>query len=130
MLSVKHLLGIKELTVNDIEQIFKTADNFKQVLQRQIYVSKEISEKLLWRFSGQPQKSQTPTDILTDREFEILQLVGSGKSPKEIAQQLHISGKTVAVHSANVRHKLKLQSTAQMIRFAVQSENLKALAST
>jgi len=102
----------------------------RQVLQRQIYVSKEISEKLLWRFSGQPQKSQTPTDILTDREFEILQLVGSGKSPKEIAQQLHISGKTVAVHSANVRHKLKLQSTAQMIRFAVQSENLKALAST
>ena len=36
MLSVKHLLGIKELTVTDIEQIFKTADNFKQVLQRQI----------------------------------------------------------------------------------------------
>ncbi len=64
-------------------------------------------------------------EILTDREFEILQSIGEGKSPKEIARQLHISGKTVAVHSANIREKLKLNSTAQLIRFAVQSEVLK-----
>lgn len=97
----------------------------RQVLGNNLYVSKEISEKLLRRFSGQPSKIQSPMEILTDREFEILQSIGEGKSPKEIAQQLHISGKTVAVHSANIREKLKLNSTAQLIRFAVQSEVLK-----
>lgn len=97
----------------------------RQVLDNNLYVSREISEKLLRRFSGQPAKIQSPMEILTDREFEILQAIGEGKSPKEIAQQLHISGKTVAVHSANIREKLKLNSTAQLIRFAVQSEGLK-----
>jgi DNA-binding CsgD family transcriptional regulator len=62
-------------------------------------------------------------EILTDREFEIFQLIGGGKSPKEIAQQLHLSAKTVAVHKANIRQKLNLKSTAQLIRFAIQLEN-------
>jgi DNA-binding NarL/FixJ family response regulator len=97
----------------------------RQVLGNNLYVSREISEKLLRRFSGQPTKIQSPMEILTDREFEILQSIGEGKSPKEIARQLHISGKTVAVHSANIREKLNLSSTAQLIRFAVQSEGLK-----
>ena len=61
-------------------------------------------------------------EILTDREFEIFQLLGEGKSAKEIAWQLTSTGKTVAVHSANIRQKLNLRSTAQLIRFAVQSE--------
>ena len=100
----------------------------RQVLGNHLYMSKEVSEKLLRRFSGQPIKIQSPAEILTDREFEILQLIGEGKSPKEIARQLHISGKTVAVHSANIRQKLNLKSTAQLIRFAVQSEGFKDLA--
>lgn len=101
----------------------------RQVLANQVYLSKEVSEKLLRRFSGQPIKIQSPVEILTDREFEILELIGQGKSPKEIARQLHISGKTVAVHSANIRQKLNLKTTAQLIRFAVQSEGFKTPAS-
>jgi DNA-binding NarL/FixJ family response regulator len=97
----------------------------RQVIGRNLYVSKEVSEKLLRRFSGQAAKFQSPMETLTDREFEVLQSIGEGKSPKEIARQLHISGKTVAVHSANIRGKLNLSSTAQLIRFAIQSENLK-----
>ena len=100
----------------------------RQVLSNHLYMSKEVSEKLLRRFSGQPMKIQSSVEILTDREFEILQLIGEGKSPKEIARQLHISGKTVAVHNANIRQKLNLKSTAQLIRFAVQSESFKSLA--
>ena len=99
----------------------------RQVLGNHLYMSKEVSEKLLRRFSGQPMKIQSSVEILTDREFEILQLIGEGKSPKEISRQLHISGKTVAVHNANIRQKLNLKSTAQLIRFAVQSESFKSL---
>jgi DNA-binding NarL/FixJ family response regulator len=98
----------------------------RQVLGSSLYVSQEVSEHLLRRFSGQTSKVQSPMEILTDREFEILGLIGEGKSPKEIARQLHISGKTVAVHSANIRQKLNLKSTARLIRFAIQSEALKS----
>lgn len=96
----------------------------RQVLDNQVYVSKEVSESLLRRFSGRPQLNRSPMEILTDREFGVFQLIGEGKSPTDIARQLHLSVKTVAVHNANIREKLKLKSTAQLIRFAVQSENL------
>ena len=95
----------------------------RQVLDNRVYVSKEMSESLLRRFSGKPRENQSQMEILTDREFEIFKLIGEGKSPKEIAGQLHLSGKTVAVHGANIRKKLNLKSTAMLIRFAVQSEN-------
>jgi len=98
----------------------------RQVLANHVYVSRELSENLLRRFSGKPLASRTPMDLLTDREFEIFQLIGEGKSAKDISRQLHVSAKTVAVHNANIRNKLNLKSTAQLIRFAVQSEELKA----
>jgi len=98
----------------------------RQVLGNNLYVSNEVSNKLLRRFSGQTTKAQSPMEILTDREFEVMELIGEGKSAKEIARQLHISAKTVAVHSANIRQKLNLKSTAHVIRFAVQSEGFNA----
>jgi len=100
----------------------------RQVLDNRVYVSKEVSESLLRRFSGKPQANKTLMGVLTDREFEIFRFIGAGKSPKDIAWQLHITCKTVAVHSANIRRKLNLHSTAQLIRFAVQSEGDKTQA--
>ena len=95
----------------------------RQVLDNHVYVSREMSESLLQRFSGKPQANRSPMEILTDREFEIFQAIGAGQSPKDIAHQLHLSVKTIAVHNANIREKLKLKSTAHMIRFAVQWEH-------
>jgi DNA-binding NarL/FixJ family response regulator len=61
----------------------------RQVFSNQIYVSKEVSESVLRRFSGQKQENRSPMEILTDREFEIFQLLGKGGAAKEISQQLH-----------------------------------------
>ncbi len=94
----------------------------RQVLGGHVYLSREASERLLQRFTGKPLAGQSPMELLTDREFEIFQLIGGGKTPKEIARQLHLSAKTVAVHYANIRQKFNLKSTAQLIRFAVQVE--------
>jgi DNA-binding NarL/FixJ family response regulator len=94
----------------------------RMVLDGHIYVSKEVSEEVLRRFSGQPRENGSPIEILTDREFEIFQLLGKGAAAKEIAGQLHVSAKTVAVHNANIRKKLNLHNTSQLIRFAVQWE--------
>ena len=95
----------------------------RMVLAGRIYVSQEMSESVLQRFSGRSPMAQSPMQILTDREFEIFQLFGEGRTGKEIARQLQLSDKTVAVHSANIRQKLRLKTTAQLIRLAVQSED-------
>ena len=94
------------------------------VLAGHIYVSRTISESVLKRLSAGSSKTPLPVKILTDREFEIFQLMGEGRSPKEIAHQLHLSARTVAVHNANIRQKLKVRTTAQLIRMAVQMDDL------
>ena len=57
---------------------------------------------------------------LTDREFEVFQLIGQGKSTKEIAAGLHLSAKTVEVHRINIKQKLNLKSAPELIRYAVR----------
>ena len=97
----------------------------RQVLNKGVYVSKEMSESLLRRFSTQTRLHVSPTEALTDREFEIMHLFGEARTPREIAHRLHLSPKTVAVHAANIRRKLNLKTTSQMVRYAVQWESLR-----
>jgi DNA-binding NarL/FixJ family response regulator len=97
----------------------------RQVLDNGVYVSKEVSQKLLHRLSRKPEANESPMSILTDREFEVFQWIGQCKSHKEIARQLHITSQTVTVHCANIRQKLNLPTSAQLVRFAVQSEAIK-----
>jgi DNA-binding NarL/FixJ family response regulator len=97
----------------------------RQVRDRHIYVSKQVSESLLRRISLQSREEVSPVSLLTDREFEIMRMMGAGKAPSEIARQLHLSPKTIAVHTSNVRRKLNLKTTAQLIRFSVQWEDLR-----
>ena len=60
------------------------------------------------------------TDSLTDRELEILELIGKGQEVKGIARDLHLSPKTVEAHRARIKEKLKLGNARQVARFAVQ----------
>ncbi len=93
----------------------------RQVLSGRVYVSEKMSAKLLESFSVQsPQGGQSTMKKLTDREFEVLELLGGGKATREIAQQLHLSVKTVEVHRANIKRKLELKTAPELIRYAVQ----------
>ncbi|MEO6876733.1 MAG: LuxR C-terminal-related transcriptional regulator, partial [Opitutaceae bacterium] len=53
-------------------------------------------------------------------EFEIFQLIGQGRSTRDIAQQLHLSPKTVDVHRSNLRQKLELKDVTALVRHAVR----------
>jgi DNA-binding NarL/FixJ family response regulator len=93
----------------------------RQVLNGQIYVSGKMSEKILEIFSKHRSDSHdSPATHLSDREFEVFQLIGGGKGTREIAEKLHLSVKTVEVHRANIKKKLKLKSATELIRQAVQ----------
>ncbi len=61
----------------------------------------------------------TPIESLTDRELEVLQLVGEGHSTREIASRLSLSAKTIETHRLNMKDKLALNTAPELIRYAV-----------
>ncbi len=60
-------------------------------------------------------------ETLSDREFQVLQLMGAGKSPTEIAAALSLSVKTVSTYRARMLEKLALKSSAEIIQYAIQN---------
>jgi DNA-binding NarL/FixJ family response regulator len=99
----------------------KLLQAIRQVLTGQIYVSEKMSARILETFSGRkPEASASPVARLSDREFEVFQLIGQGKGTKEIAQHLNLSVKTVEVHRAKIKEKLSLLSATDLVRYAVR----------
>lgn len=99
----------------------KLMQAIRQVLNGQVYVSEKVSAKILELFSGRRAESgQSPVERLSDREFEVFQLIGQGEGTRQIAGRLRLSVKTVEVHRANIRKKLELASGTEMVRFAIR----------
>ncbi len=93
----------------------------RQVLRGEVYVSPRMSSRILANLSGsRPRHSSSPIEKLTDREFEIFQLIGHGKSTRDIAAQLSLSPKTVDVHRSHLKEKLDLKDVTALIRHAVR----------
>ena len=95
----------------------------RQVLQGQPYLSSAMAAKVFDAFGERRQRAGAAgLSKLTDREFEILQCFGQGKSNREVAEQLCISPKTVEAHRLSLCRKLNLKTPGQLIRYAVQHE--------
>jgi DNA-binding NarL/FixJ family response regulator len=89
------------------------------VLNEGIYLSPSCSKRLLLSLINQRSDAKKGIEQLSDRELEIFRLIGTGFSAGEIAQSLHISIKTVEAHRGNIRQKLKLSSSAELLRMAI-----------
>ena len=99
----------------------KLLQAIRMVLTGQIYVSEKMSAKILEIFSGRRSKiGGSPVERLSDREFEVFQLIGEGKGTRDIAGHLHLSVKTVEVHRANIKEKLSLRSATDLVHYAVR----------
>jgi DNA-binding NarL/FixJ family response regulator len=99
----------------------KLMEAIRQILSGQIYVSEKMSARILEIFSGRrTQAGGSPVERLSDREFEVFQLIGEGKGTREIAGHLHLSVKTVEVHRANIKEKLSVKTATDLVRFAVR----------
>ena len=93
----------------------------RHVLSGQAYVSERMSAKLIDSLTGRrPRGSNSPIEKLSNREFEIFQLIGQGKSTRDIAKQLHLSSKTVDVHRSHIKEKLELKDATSLVRHAVR----------
>ena len=99
----------------------KVIDAIRRVLAGEIYVSDKLAATLLRKVAGAaPVSGGTPVDVLTDRELEVFQLLGEGKTARQIADNLFVSVKTVEAHREHIKQKLKFKTSAELLRFAIQ----------
>lgn len=92
----------------------------RHILNGGIYVSDEIKERLLLGMMAGKDVSQSPLEVLSDRELEVFELTGRGLGTREIAERLHLSVKTVESYRARIKSKLSLSSAPELIQHAVQ----------
>jgi DNA-binding NarL/FixJ family response regulator len=93
----------------------------RRILTKEIYVSERIANRMLQRYIGSP-GTGSPSSIadLTDRELEVFRLIGEGHSTRQIAEELHISVKTVESYQAHIKEKLSLRSARELVQHAIQ----------
>jgi DNA-binding NarL/FixJ family response regulator len=90
----------------------------RTVLRGEIFISPQLSARMIYDHIHGGSATQMPIDRLSDRELEVLQLIGEGKEVREIAERLKLSQKTVEAHRAHIKEKLQLQNARQVARFA------------
>ena len=93
----------------------------RRILGGEIYVSDRMANKMLHRFVGDsPAGDPSPISGLTDRELAVFRLIGDGHGTRQIAEELHISVKTVESYQAHIKEKLSLRNSRELVQSAIQ----------
>jgi DNA-binding NarL/FixJ family response regulator len=103
------------------EATSKVIDAIRLVLQGRIYVSPQLAAHLAEKFvaGGNPAES-SPVALLSDRELEVFKLLGRGFENRRIAEELHLSLKTVQGYCARIKDKLRVENATTLLREAVR----------
>jgi DNA-binding NarL/FixJ family response regulator len=99
----------------------------RKVLGGDLYFSERVAAAVVQRtLREKPIPSRNGVERLSDREMQVFQLLGAAYTPREIAEQFHLSRKTVETHCEKIKHKLSLRNAAELKRFARQwaAENM------
>jgi DNA-binding NarL/FixJ family response regulator len=98
----------------------KVITAIREVLQGKLYVSDAMGAKLLKQFiDRRSTAAASSVELLSDRELEVFQLIGKGLGTRQISEKLNISIKTVEAYRANIKEKLKLTSSAELVQHAI-----------
>ncbi len=93
----------------------------RRILNGEVYLSDRMSNKMLQQYiTGAPSMIQSRISTLSDRELEVFRLIGEGRATREIAEELHLSIKTVETYQAHIKEKLALRSGRELIQHAIQ----------
>ena len=103
------------------EVVDKVMEAVRRIRAGKVFVSERVANRMLDQvvIGGDP-APDSPADLLSDRELEIVNMIGSGLPTREIAAKLHISIKTVESHRARIKEKLNLQNAIQLVQFCVR----------
>ncbi|VAX18563.1 hypothetical protein MNBD_IGNAVI01-3215 [hydrothermal vent metagenome] len=91
----------------------------RRVAKGEKYVSTTLAEKLAFSFGED--KSKLPHEKLSDREFQVLLLIASGKSLSQIAESLFLSSKTISTYRARILEKMDLTNNAEITNYAIKN---------
>lgn len=96
-------------------------DAIRTVVAGEIYVSDRMQRSMVYQYlHGNSKGEASPVSRLSDRELEVLTLLGRGLSSKDIAERLHLSQKTVDSHRTHLKEKLHLAGAPELVRFAFE----------
>ena len=91
------------------------------VLRGEVHLSEAVRGRMLHTMVGRRlARDKTDMPHLSDRELEVFQLIGEGRTTRHIAQKLHLSLSTVETHRAHIKEKLNLRNAAELMRAAVE----------
>jgi DNA-binding NarL/FixJ family response regulator len=107
--------------INKQESTDKVLDAIRHVLDGHIYLSPKMTDRLLHGVvEGQKIPETSSIEKLSDRELQVFELIGQGMSTRQIANQLHLSVKTIETHREHIKSKLNLKNGAELSRHAVR----------
>lgn len=89
------------------------------------YVSSSLAEKLVYGLTSE--FDSTPDHSLSNREFQVMCMIASGKTIKEISKELYLSGKTVSTYRARILKKMNLKNNAELIYYTIRNNLLQVL---
>ncbi len=102
------------------EAVQHVISGIRRVLEGRIFVSPRFSEQLIYKAVQSIESgSSSPIDALSDRELEVLELLGKAHNTRSIAKMLNLSVKTIETHRAHIKEKLGFKDATEMVRFAI-----------
>jgi DNA-binding NarL/FixJ family response regulator len=103
------------------EAMDKVLAAIRRILAGDLYISEKLSSTMMQRLLDKSSPgSGSPLKQLTDREIEVFQRIGQGRSLREIAEELCLSAKTIETHREHLKAKLGLQSSGELLRYAIE----------
>ena len=108
--------------INKDQATNKIVEAIRRVREGKVYLSDAMVESMLHRtVGGGPEEvTRSPLDALSDRELEVFRLIGQGVKTAEIAERLHLSGKTIETYRVRIRAKLDLNDGTELAHFATR----------
>jgi DNA-binding NarL/FixJ family response regulator len=98
--------------------------SIRRVMEGGVYVSERVVNSMARRFSSSPKGAESsPVERLSDRELEIFRLLGQGRTTAQIAEDLHLSLKTVQAYCARAKEKFGVSSLGELLRAAIRWED-------
>ncbi|MHC4398342.1 MAG: response regulator transcription factor [Planctomycetota bacterium] len=104
--------------INKRESIRKVVEAVRQILHGEVYLSAAMAKKLLRRAAVGKPLDQDPVELLSNRELEVLEMIGRGMTVQEMARRLCLSVSTIETHRQKIKTKLDLKNSTQLNRFA------------
>lgn len=98
----------------------KLLEAIRRILGGKIYLSEKMTDHVLdTRFDKKKSSDVSPAEFLSDRELEVLELIGRGLSTHQIAHKVNLNVKTVGTYRQKIKEKLKLKSAAELVKYAI-----------